>query len=237
MGLLKYRSDGQIERYKARLVAKGFTQCEWLDYHETFSPVAKLTIVRLFLALAAAKGCHLQQLDINNAFLQGSLDEEVFMSVPPGFGAKGEQKVCKLLKSLYGLKQASRQWFSKFSNTLLDHGFEQSKSDYSLFTRLQGDSYIALLVYVDNIIIAGNNVVAISQLSAYLNSQVCLKDIGKVKYFFGLEIARTDAGISVCQQKYTFDILEDSGLLAAKQVLFPMESNLKSSKGRRCFTC
>jgi hypothetical protein len=172
----------------------------------------------------------LQQLDVNNAFLHGSLDEEVFMSVPPGFGAKGEQKVCKLLKSLYGLKQASRQWFSKFSNTLLDHGFEQSKSDYSLFTRLQGDSYIALLVYVDNIIIAGNNVVAISQLSAYLNSQFCLKDIGKVKYFLELEIARTDAGISVCQRKYTLDILEDSGLLVAKQVLFPMEFNLKSSK-------
>jgi hypothetical protein len=138
--------------------------------------------------------------------------------------------VCKLLKSLYGLKQASRQWFSKFSNTLLDHGFEQSKSNYSLFTRLQGDSYIALLVYVDDIIIASNNAAAISQLSAYLNSQFRLKDLGKVKYFLGLEIARTDAGISVCQRKYTLDILADSGLLAAKQVLFPMESNLKLSK-------
>jgi hypothetical protein len=213
-----------------RLVAKGFTQCEGLDYHETFSPMAKLTTVRLFLALAVAKGWHLQQLDVNNAFLHGSLDEEVFMSVPPGFGAKWGQKVCKLLKSLYGLKQASRQWFSKFSNTLLDHGFQQSKSDYSLFTLLKGDSYIALLVYVDDIIIAGNNAAVISQLSAYLNSQLRLKDLGKVKYFLGFEIARTDAGISVCQRKYTLDILADSGLLAAKQVLFPMESNLRLSK-------
>uniref|UniRef100_A0A2N9FTT4 Reverse transcriptase Ty1/copia-type domain-containing protein n=1 Tax=Fagus sylvatica TaxID=28930 RepID=A0A2N9FTT4_FAGSY len=209
---LKFKSDGSIERYKARLVAKGYNQQEGLDYFETFSPVAKLVTVRSFVAIAAAKGWSLTQLDVNNAFLHGELDEEVYMSLPLGY--KGDSKlphqVCKLTKSLYGLKQASRQWFSKFSSTLLHHGFTQSKCDYSLFTKTAGSTFIALLVYVDDILIASNAPAAVTKLTAFLDAKFKLKDLGNAKYFLGLELARSHQGISLCQRKYTLDILEDA---------------------------
>jgi hypothetical protein len=141
----------------------------------------------------------------------------------------GESHVCKLVKSLYGLKQASRQWFSKFSITLLAHGFTQSKLDYSLFTWIQGSSFIALLVYVDDIILASNDPTAISALTIFLNQQFKLKDLGPLKYLLGLEVARSDKGLSICQRKYALEILEDVGMLACKLARFPMDQNLKQS--------
>jgi hypothetical protein len=227
---VKLKSDGTIERHKARLVAKGYNQCEGLDYYETFSPVAKLTTVRMLLAVAAARNWHLHQLDVNNAFLHGDLHEEVYMTMPPGFSSKGESQVCRLNKSLYGLKQASRQWFAKFSSALLEFQFIQSKADYTLFTRTQGSSFIALLVYVDDIVIASNDSVAVSQLIVVLNDKFKLKDLGPLKFFLGLEIARNKDGISLSQRKYALEILEDTGFLASKPAKFPMEPNVKFTK-------
>jgi hypothetical protein len=151
------------------------------------------------------------------------------MKPPLRFITKGDNQVCWLNKSLYGLKQTSRQWFSKFSSTLLLHGFTQSKSDYSLFTKSRGSSFMALLVYVDDIVLANNYSHAIIDLIAFLNSQFKLKDLGHLKFFLGLEIAKTADGISLCQRKCALNIFSDASQLAAKPSKFPMDSNAKFS--------
>ncbi|XP_026430000.1 uncharacterized protein LOC113326496 [Papaver somniferum] len=149
------------------------------------------------------------------------------MKIPPGFHKKGETRVYKLNKFLYGLKQASRQWFSKFSTALLNTGFTQSHADYSLFTFHSGEISIYVLVYVDDIIITGNNDLAIQDLKHKLESQFSLKNLGRLQYFLGLEVSRSPKGILLCQRKYILDIVNDCGLLGAKPSPSPMEKHLK----------
>ena len=219
-----------MDRYKAWLVTKGFTQQAGSDFTDTFSLVAKLTTVKTLLAISTVRGWHLVQLDVNNVFLNGDLHEKVYMQLPQGFHNKGENLICKLNKSSYGLKQSSRQWYSKFSTTILKYGFKQSKSDYSLFTKKVNQTFIALLVYVDNILIVSNDVQAVEDLKTSLNHDFKLKDLGNLKYFLGLEVARSEKGISLCQRKYALGVLKDAAMTGCKPNKVSMEQNLKLSK-------
>jgi len=129
------QTDGTIERHKARLVAKGYTQLQGIDYLNTLSHIAKLTTVRLLLTIAIVKNWHLHHLDVNNDFLHGNLEEEVYVIPPPGLITERQNQVYKFIKSLYGLRQTNKQWFAKLSSSLISFVFSQSMSDYSFFTR------------------------------------------------------------------------------------------------------
>ena len=138
--------------------------------------------------------------------------------------------VCKLNKSLYELKQAFRQWFAKFSSTLIQVGFTQSKANYSLFTRQQGHTFMVLLVYVDDVLIACNDKGEIDKFKVLLDQKFKSKDLGDLRYFIGLEVVRSDKGIALCQRKYTLEVQNDAGLLGCKPAKTSLEQNLRLSK-------
>ncbi|XP_052299567.1 retrovirus-related Pol polyprotein from transposon RE1 isoform X1 [Citrus sinensis] len=215
---VKYRADGSLERYKARLVAKGFTQTYGIDYQETFAPVAKMNSIRVLLSLAASLGWQLQQLDVKNAFLNGELEEEVYMDLPPGFENEyGIEKVCKLKRSLYGLKQSPRAWFDRFTKSVRSFGYLQSQADHTMFFKHFTDgSVVIVIVYVDDIILTGSNVIEMENLKKVLAREFEMKDLGPLRYFLGMEIARSSKGIFVSQRKYTLDLLKETGMLGCK---------------------
>ena len=194
-----------------------------MDYSDTFSPVAKMTYVRLFISLAATHNWDLHQLDIKNTFLHGDLQEEVYMEKPLRFVAQGEiRKVCRLLKLLYGLKQSPRAWFGKFSQAVEKFGLQKSKSDHSVFYRNSNSGIIFLVVYVDDIVITGSDFTEISSLKSFLHGQFHTKDLGMLRYFLGVEVIRSKHEIFLSQRKYVLDLLFEIGKLGAKPCSSPM---------------
>lgn len=179
------------------------------------------------LVVAAKRKWVVHQLDVNNAFLRNDLIEDVYMQIPQGFTKKGDTQVRKLKKSLYDLKQASHNWYHKFTRALLNIGFRQSRADHSLFAFHYGSIYVFALIYVDDVLLAGKNEAKIQFIKSYFDETFSIKDLGPLKYFLGIEVAWSYEGFVLSQHKYTLDILEESGLQGVKPSHFSVEHNLK----------
>ncbi|GJV37167.1 ribonuclease H-like domain-containing protein [Tanacetum coccineum] len=185
-----------------------------------------MSTVRCVITLSVTNNWPLFLVDVNNAFLYGDLDEDIYMTIPKGFANKdNKNKVCKLVKSLYGLKQAPRNWNEKLVTILKENDFVQSANDHSLFTKSKNNKFIALLLYVDDIVVTGNCVDEIDKFKSLLKSKFKITDLGHLKYFLGIEIIKSDKDLCLSQRKYFLELLKDYGLLGCKPVFTPMVPN------------
>ncbi|KAK1696332.1 hypothetical protein QYE76_013029 [Lolium multiflorum] len=221
----KTDADGNITVYKARLVAKGFRQIQGVDYDETFSPVAKLKSVRILLAIAAFFDYEIWQMDVKTAFLNGDIEEELYMVQPKGFvDPKNADMVCKLQRSIYGLKQASRSWNRRFDKVIKDFGFIQCHGEACIYKKVSGSSVAFLILYVDDILLIGNDIELLSSVKGYLNKCFSMKDLGEAAYILGIKIYRDRSRrlIGLSQSTYLDKILKKFRMDESKKGFLPM---------------
>ncbi|KAL3830794.1 hypothetical protein ACJIZ3_019596 [Penstemon smallii] len=231
---VKEEQDGS-KRYKARLVVKGFQQKEGIDYTEIFSPVVKLNTIRTVLSIVAIENLYLEQLDVKTAFLHGDLDEEIYMCQPEGFSeTEKENMVCRLKKSLYGLKQAPRQWYKKFDNFMHKEGFQKCNADHCCYFKRYNSSYIILLLYVDDMLVAGSDMNEIKNLKKQLSKEFDMKDLGPAKKILGMQITRDKQKevLQLSQAEYISRILQRFKMGSSKPVNTPLASHFRLSKSQ-----
>ena len=229
---IKNKHDGS-KHYKARLVVKGFQQKEGIDFTKIFSPVVKMSTIRLVLRMVATENLHLEQLDVKTVFLHGDLEEDLYMIQQEGFIVQGQENlVCKLRKSLYSLKQASRQWYKKFDSFMHRIGFKRCEANHCCYVKSFDNSYIILLLYVNDMLIAGSSIEEINNLKKQLSKQFTMKDLGAAKQILGMRIIRDKGNgtLKLSQSEYVKKVLNKFNMNEAKPVSTPLGSHFKLSK-------
>src|SRR6201999_3330088 len=229
---VKRNADGSVERYKARLVAKGYLQCPGVDYTEVFSPTFRMASIRTIIALAAKHKYLLHSIDISSAFLNGDLEEEIYMEQPTGFEEKGSNYVCKLKKSLYGLKQSARQWNKKLHTTLVELGYKRLESDRSIYVYSKDGVLVIIPVFIDDITLASNSQYKIDNTIRELEKHFKLRNLGPASFLLGIKIAVDSKthSISLSQHQYIEDMLDHYGFATCNAVTTPLDPGLVLEK-------
>ena len=215
-------------KYKARLVAKGYAQKQGVDYDEVYAPVARIETVRILLALAANGDWEVHHMDVKSAFLNGDLQEQVYVHPPPGFtDACQSGKVLRLNKALYGLKQAPRAWNARLDQELKTLGFQRSIVEHAVYKRGTGDSLLLVGVYVDDLIICGPNNLKIAEFKEQMKNTFSMSDLGLLSYYLGMEVKQEKHHITICQKAYAAKIVEMVNMTRCNPCDTPMEQRLK----------
>lgn len=229
---IKKDEHGNIDKYKARLVARGFTQVRNFDYSETYAPVTRLTTFRALMVMSNQFGLHVHHMDVKCAFLQGELEETIYMRQPIGFEIESENKdeVCKLNKTIYGLKQSSRCWNNKFHDYMVNElQFKRVNADYCLYVKKTNEVLCFILIYVDDIILACNSLVEMENIKKRLMGKFEMKDLNEIKFFLGMRINYDlkNHKVELCQRQYLMNLLKRFGMENCKEIATPVECGLK----------
>jgi hypothetical protein len=228
---LKKNETGEMVKYKARLVARRFVQQEGIDYNDVFAPVAHIKSIRILLALAAQEGWHVHHMDIKSAFLNGDLKEEVYVRQLPGFIVAGqEDKVLRLWKALYGLRQVLRAWNAKLDSTIKEMGFQQSMREAAVYRRGRGHSVLLVGVYVDDLVITGTEEAEVEAFKVQMKATFQMSDLGLLCFYLSIEVHQDNGDITLRQAHYAKHIIELGGMGGCNPAHTPMEERLKLSR-------
>ncbi|KAM1775099.1 hypothetical protein ACFX12_044389 [Malus domestica] len=229
---VKLNLDGFVQKNKPRLVAKGYSQKPGVDFNETFAPVARLDTIRTLIALTAKKGWKLHQLDVKSAFLNGVLEDEVFVEQPQGFTSQEfPEKVYKLRKALYGLKQAPRAWYNEIDSYFTEKGFQKNPSEATLYTKTESNNKTLIVsIYVDDVVYTGNDAAMMEEFKEEMMKRYEMTDLGLLHHFLGIGVIQEASSIFIHQKKYAKTLLEKFGLKGCKPVSTPLIANEKLKK-------
>jgi hypothetical protein len=227
----KLNEDGHVTRNKARLVCKGYIQVEGINFEETFSPVARMEAIRLLLAYACSKNIKVYQMDIKSTFLNGELEEEVYIEQPKGFQlSENADYVCKLKKALYGIKQAPRAWYSRLEKYLQQAGFRKGSADNNLYIKVSQGNILLIEVYVDDIIFGSDDDRLSQKFAKDMQNEFEISLLGELSFFLGLQIRQSNQGIFISQTKYIREMLKRFGMEDDKPIITPIETSCKLRK-------